>query len=234
MSTVLITGVTSGIGQALAREFSHLGHTVIGCGRNEGKISMLRNELGEANQFSVVDVRFAEQVDQWSKTILNRHSVDIVINNAGMKGELRPLWEASAADVARVIDTNINGTVNIIRSFVSQMASSRSGTIINMSSEWGRTADANVATYCASKFAIEGLTKSLAKELPKGMIAIALSPLIVWTELLEQCKELLLPGEYELGVSPECWARFAVPKMLALTEADSGTSLTWSPNFSVK
>lgn len=62
--------------------------------------------------------------------------------------------------------------------------------------------DTNATPYRTSKLAIEGLTKAFAKELPQGMITIALSPLLVLTDLLEHYKALLLPGEYELGVTP--------------------------------
>jgi len=125
----------------------------------------------------------------------------------------------------------VNGTANVIRHFVPNMQAANSGTIINLSSDWGRVPDAYVAAYCASKFAIEGLTKALAKELPSAMITIALSPLIVWTNMLEECRHLLLPGEYELGVNPDAWAQFVVPKILALKRADNSASPTWSPNF---
>lgn len=231
-STILITGVTSGIGFALAQEFANLGHIVIGCGRNQEKISLLQKEFGARHQFSVVDVRIPDQVEHWAKNAYGRYpKIDIIINNAAVKGELCPLWETSADDFAQVVDTNITGVANIIRSFVPKMVALKCGTIINLSSEWGRTADAYAASYCASKFAIEGLTKSLAKELPKGMATVALSPLIVWTSMLEEYKSLLLPGEYELGITPAAWAKFAAPKMLALGAADNGTSPTWSPNL---
>ncbi|MCE3269264.1 MAG: putative oxidoreductase [Burkholderiales bacterium] len=98
-----------------------------------------------------------------------------------------------------------------------------------MSSEWGKCTDAFVSSYCASKFAIEGLTQSLAKELPKGMAAIALSPFLVKTRLLEACKDLLLPGEYELTVTPEEWAKFAVPKILTIDHTYNGKSITIHP-----
>lgn len=230
-SIVLITGVTAGIGRALAREFARLGHTVVGCGRRSEHVAALQSELGPEHLLSVVDVRHAGRVDQWASDVHARFpGIDLLINNAAVKGRSCLLWESRPDDFAQVIETNVCGAANVIRSFVPGMVAAGHGTIINLSSEWGRTADAYVSSYCASKFAIEGLTQSLAKELPEGMVAVALSPLIVWTAMLEQCKDLLLPGEYELGLSPDDWARFAVPRMMALSRADNGSSLTWSPN----
>lgn len=229
-STVVITGVTAGIGLALAREFAKLGHTVVGCGRRQEKIATLQSEFGTGHLLSAVNVRYAERVDRWAADVYERFSrVDLLINNAAVKGESLPLWDSRPDDFARVIETNVCGTANVIRGFVPRMVAAARGTVVNLSSEWGRTADAYVSSYCASKFAVEGLTQSLAKELPEGMVAVALSPLIVWTAMLEQCKDLLLPGEYEMGTSPEAWAGFAAPKMLALGRADNGSSLTWSP-----
>jgi NAD(P)-dependent dehydrogenase (short-subunit alcohol dehydrogenase family) len=230
-ATVLITGVTAGIGLALAREFARGGHTVVGCGRSPEKLAALQAELGPRHLLSVVDVGCAGSVGQWASDVYDRcPGIDLLINNAAVKGELCRLWESRPDDFEQVIRTNVCGVANVVRSFAPRMVAAARGAIINLSSEWGRTADACVASYCASKFAVEGLTRSLAKELPQGMVAVALSPLIVWTDLLEQCKDLLLPGEYELGVTPETWARFAVPKMLTLNQVDNGASLTWSPH----
>jgi len=86
-----------------------------------------------------------------------------------------------------VVDTNIKGTANVLRHFVPLMIEKRHGIIINLSSGWGRSAAAEVAPYCASKWAIEGLTRSLAKELPPGLAAIALSPGVVNTDMLTSC-----------------------------------------------
>ena len=230
MATILITGVTSGIGRALAKEFSHLGHSVIGCGKNKDKVLALQHELQNAF-ISTVDVRDADAVAKWAdETYAKYPQIDVIINNAGTKSALLPLWQVTANDFANTINTNLVGVANVIRSFVPNMVKLGAGTIINMSSEWGRVADACVASYCATKYAIEGLTGAFSKELPEGMITIALSPLIVYTELLERCKGLLLPGEYELGITPDKWATFVIPKIFALTKADNGKSLTWSPN----
>lgn len=102
------------------------------------------------------------------------------------------------------------------------MVERKQGVVVNMSSGWGRSAAAQVAPYCASKWAIEGLTKSVAKELPQGMAIVALSPGVVNTEMLASC----FGASASLYQSPEAWAPKAAAMILNLTVADNGASLT--------
>jgi NAD(P)-dependent dehydrogenase (short-subunit alcohol dehydrogenase family) len=96
------------------------------------------------------------------------------------------------------------------------------GVIVNFSSGWGRGTDPEVAPYCATKWAMEGLTKALAQELPRGMAAIPLSPGIIDTDMLRSC----FGGDADMYPQPEEWARTAVPYLLALGPGDTGKSLT--------
>ncbi|CAM3427331.1 SDR family oxidoreductase [Brevibacillus invocatus] len=97
------------------------------------------------------------------------------------------------------------------------------GVIINISSYWGRHGEGMVAPYCASKFAVEGLSRSLAQELPKGMAVVALDPGgSIDTAMLQQCS----PGEVETAPSPEAWSRVAVPYLLKIGPKENGKSLT--------
>jgi NAD(P)-dependent dehydrogenase (short-subunit alcohol dehydrogenase family) len=231
MATILITGVTSGIGFALTKAFAQRGDIVIGCGRDPHKIMSIQKEFRSPHLFQTVDVSDANAVSLWAQSIYQQFpTIDIIINNAGVKNKIAPLWEISTQDFQQVMDINVTGPFNIIKNFVPCMIEHNQGVIINFSSEWGRVTDAKVAPYCASKFAIEGLTQALAKELPSKMIAVTVSPFIVFTSLLEACKELLLPGEYEAGISPEAWANFVIPKIFELTLADNGKAFTWHPN----
>ena len=99
------------------------------------------------------------------------------------------------------------------------------GVIVNFSSGWGRSTSANVAPYCATKWAIEGLTKALAQELPRGMAAIPLNPGIIDTDMLR------VSFDNEAGVyeSPEQWAVRAIRKILAFGPKDSRKSLACVP-----
>jgi NAD(P)-dependent dehydrogenase (short-subunit alcohol dehydrogenase family) len=96
------------------------------------------------------------------------------------------------------------------------------GVVVNFSSGWGRSADANVAPYCATKWAIEGLTQSLAQELPAGLAAVALNPGIIDTEMLRSC----FGGSASSYPDARQWARRAVPFLLKLSARDNGKPLT--------
>src|SRR5471032_640736 len=170
--TILITGVSRGLGRALAEEFIRLGHTVIGCGRSEKEIAHLQNQFPAPNDFSAVNVADDSQVAAWAKKVLVAHAApDLLLNNAALINRNAPLWKISAQEFSDVIDVNLKGVANVIRHFVPAMIARRIGVIVNFSSGWGRSADAEVAPYCTTKWAIEGLTQALAQELPPGMAA---------------------------------------------------------------
>lgn len=227
---ILITGVTSGIGMSLLKEFSNRGHNVIGCGRDLSKLNNMQLSNSKNHFISCVDVSNDNMVKQWADEVYKKYDkIDMVINNAGNKSQLLPTWEVKVEDYEQVIKTNILGVISVIRYFVPKMVENKQGAIINLTSEWGKYADAYVSSYCASKFAIEGLTQSLAKELPAGMTAVALNPYFVRTELLESCKELFLPGEYELSILPDEWAKFSISKILMIDYTYNGKSITIHP-----
>ncbi|NEQ96864.1 MAG: SDR family oxidoreductase [Cyanothece sp. SIO2G6] len=133
-----------------------------------------------------------------------------------------PLWEVPAKECQAVVDVNLNGTINIIRHFVPPMIQKRAGIIVNFSSAWGRSTSPDVAPYCATKWAVEGLTQSLSQELPQGMAAVALNPGIIHTEMLETCF-----GESAAAYTPlQQWVQSAVPYILNLGARDNGRQLT--------
>lgn len=220
---VVITGVSRGLGQAMAAEFIGLGHTVYGCGRNVKAIHALAKQYPEPNRFDVVDVTRDDQVAAWARACLASGAVpDLLLNNAALINRNAPLWEIEAAEFDAVIDVNIKGVANVIRHFVPDMVARKKGVIINFSSGWGRETDPEVAPYCATKWAMEGLTKALAQELPKGMAAIPLSPGIIDTDMLRSCFGVQA-ADYPTA---EEWAMTAVPWILGLATRDNGRSLT--------
>lgn len=221
--TVVITGVTRGLGKAMAEEFIRLGHTVLGCGRSAKEIDRLRRAFGKPHDFCAVDVSSDNEVKSWASALLTSHGPpDLLLNNAGVINRNAPLWNVSAAEFNKVMDVNLKGVANVIRHFVPAMVKCQSGVIVNFSSGWGRSTDAEVAPYCATKWAIEGLTQSLAQELPSGMSAIPLNPGIINTDMLRSC----FGGSATSYPSAEEWAGIAVPFLLKLGPGDNGKQLT--------
>jgi NAD(P)-dependent dehydrogenase (short-subunit alcohol dehydrogenase family) len=221
--TILITGVSRGLGRALTEEFIRLGHTVIGCGRSEKEIAQLQKQFPSPNYFSVVNVADDSQVAAWAKKVLAAHAApDLLLNNAALINRNAPLWKISAQEFSDVIDVNIKGVANVIRHFAPAMIARRSGVIVNFSSGWGRSTDAEVAAYCATKWAIEGLTQSLAQELPPGMAAVPLNPAIINTAMLQSC----FAGGATNYPAPREWAKTAAPFLLKINSADNGKQLT--------
>jgi NAD(P)-dependent dehydrogenase (short-subunit alcohol dehydrogenase family) len=220
---VVMTGVTRGLGRAMLRELVAAGHTVAGCGRNAGQIEALRREYPAPHHFATADVSDDVQVADWAAHLLATVGPpDLLINNAAVVNANAPLWEIQAGEFDTLTGVNINGVANVIRHFVPAMVKAKRGVIVNFSSGWGRSTAAHVAPYCATKWAIEGLTKALAQELPAGMAAVPLNPGIIDTDML-RISFGNAAGAYE---SPEQWAVRAVRKILAIGPRDSGRSLS--------
>jgi NAD(P)-dependent dehydrogenase (short-subunit alcohol dehydrogenase family) len=221
--TILITGATRGLGRALTEEFIRLGHAVIGCGRSEKEIAQLQKQFPAPNDFAVVDVSADGQVAAWAKRVLSAHAApDLLLNNAALINRNARLWEVGADEFSRVIDVNLKGVANVIRHFVPAMIARRAGVIVNVSSGWGRSTDAEVAPYCATKWAIEGLTQALAQELPPGLAAVPLNPGIVDTDMLRST----FGGSASNYPAPRAWAKTAAPFLLKINSTHNGKPLT--------
>ena len=220
---IVLTGAGRGLGLAMTEGFIERGHTVIGCGRNAETMREMAQRFGQPHRFDAVDVAEEQQVKHWATSVLKSHGPpDLLLNNAAVINKSEPLWDVSPADFARVIDVNIKGVFHVLRHFVPAMVDRQQGIIVNFSSGWGRSTSPNVAPYCATKYAIEGLTLVLSAELPPGMAAIPLNPGIINTEMLE-----VAFGPAAAGYpSPEEWAETAVPFLLALRPKDNGRSLS--------
>jgi len=222
---IVITGATRGLGRALVPHFVAAGHTLAGCGRSATHVAELQEQFAAPQMFAAVDVSDPAAVEAWAKDVLAKIGPpDLLINNAAVMNPVAPLWKISAADFDRVIDVNVKGVVNSIRAFVPAMVARRSGVIVNLSSGWGRSTAPDVAPYCASKFAVEGLTLALAQELPKGMAAIPLNPGVIATDMLRQS----WGAEADAYQSAEQWAKRAAPFLLNLGAKDNGKSLSVS------
>jgi NAD(P)-dependent dehydrogenase (short-subunit alcohol dehydrogenase family) len=220
---IVITGVSRGLGYAVARGLIAEGYAVAGCCRGHEAASRLSGEFGPLHRFAAVDVADDRSVAAWARDLLgDGEAPDMLINNAAIINGNGPLWEVPPDEFSRLMDINIKGTYHVIRHFLPAMISRRQGVLVNMSSTWGRTTSPQVAPYCASKWAIEGLTRALAKELPRGLAAVALNPGVIGTDMLRVCF-----GESAASYpSPAEWAERAVPFLLELGPQHNGQSLT--------
>lgn len=220
---IVVTGATRGLGRALVDRFVEGGHVVLGCGRSVGAIQDLRQRYGPPHGFMVVDVADDHAVSVWAGGVLSEYGVpDLVVNNAALINRNAPLWQISAEEMRSIVAVNIEGVVNVIRRFVPAMVARRSGVIVNLSSGWGRSTAPEVAPYCGTKWAIEGLTKALAQELPKGMAAVALNPGIIDTAMLRSAF-----GDGAANYpDPNAWSRQAAPYILGLGPRENGKSAT--------
>lgn len=219
---IVITGVTKGLGRALAEWYIANGHTVAGCGRSS-EILDLRFSHSAPHDFSVVDVTDEAKVSIWAAKLCGPDvAPDVLICNAAVMNTPAPLWKVPAQEFNRLIDVNVKGVATVIRHFVPPMIARGSGTIVTLSSGWGRSTSPDVAPYCASKYAVEGLTQALAQELPAGMAAVPLNPGVIDTDMLRQA----WAEDAATYVKPTEWAKIAAPFILQLGAKDNGRPAT--------
>jgi NAD(P)-dependent dehydrogenase (short-subunit alcohol dehydrogenase family) len=223
MKHVLITGVSRGLGRALAMGFREAGWTVSGCATDMAAIRSLADELGPEHFVTNCDVTRPDDVKNFAVEVLDRLSApDLLLNNAAIINPNAPLWEVPTDEFSRVIDVNLKGVHAVIRAFLPAMIRRGKGVVVNFSSGWGRSTSPEVATYCATKWGIEGLTAALAQELPAGLAAVALNPGIIDTRMLRSCFGDAA-GDFP---EPRRWAESAVPFLAALGPKDNGRALT--------
>lgn len=222
---IVLTGCSKGLGKAMAEYFADAGATVLGCGRDAEALENLSMKLGPTCHFDVVDVTDDVQVQQWAQGIIRSHGApDLLLNNAAMVNRSAPLWELNFHEVETLLRTNILGVTNCIYHFVPGMLHRGSGLIVNFSSGWGRSTSPDVASYCASKWAIEGLTQALAQDLSAaggGVSAVAFNPGIIDTQMLRSC----FGDSASHYPTPQEWVRIAGPFLLGLNRKHNGRSL---------
>jgi len=229
MQTVVISGVAQGLGRALAEEFILQEHLVVGCDVNGEAIEHLQYQHSSPHIFGKVDITDVAQLDRWVMSWIADFPPDLLINNAGVMHPLGPLWEIPAALCDRTLDVNLGGTINLLRAALPAMVARGQGMVVNLSARWGRVGAAGAAPFCASKWAIEGLTQSLALDLPAGLGAVTLSPGAVNTQALAT-----IHGEAKASsfIDPQSWAAQAVPYLLGLNPTLSGQALTFTARHS--
>ena len=206
----------------MAIEFSSRGWRVAGGARNEYALADVQQDMQSDHFFDRLDVTIPEQVENFARSVKDKFgSPDLLVNNAGLINKNASLLDVSPEEFASVLAVNLGGVHNMIRSFLPMMQEAGRGIIANFSSYWGQSTAPEVAPYCATKWGVEGLTRSLAQELPRGLGAVAFNPGVINTDMLRSTF-----GKEALGYeSPEEWAQHAVDTLEGLTPADSGKTV---------
>ena len=207
----------------MALEFARKGWKVAGCARTAEAIATLAEELGNPHIFQAVDVTEDAAMHSFAKTVIdNLGAPSLLVNNAALMNGNALLKDISPEEFADILAVNLGGVHNSIRAFLPAMEDAGRGVIANFSSYWGRSTAPEVAPYCATKWAIEGLTQALSQELPSGLAAVAFNPGIIDTDMLRSC----FGTEASNYPSATEWAKEAVTKLARLTGSDNGESVT--------
>ncbi|MGC1244279.1 MAG: SDR family NAD(P)-dependent oxidoreductase [Chryseosolibacter sp.] len=183
---VLITGATSGIGEATARLLAKNKYSLIICGRRQDRLDKLRTELQadtkvttlsfDVREYDAVKAALQSLPEAWKK-------IDVLINNAGNAHGLDPIHKGSIQDWDAMMDINVKGLLYVSREVMPGMTDRKSGHIINIGSVAGKEVYANGNVYCASKFAVDALTKGMRIDLnPFGVKVTSIHPGLVETE----------------------------------------------------
>ena len=165
---ILITGALTGIGRATAIAFAREGAHVVVCGRHDDAGNALVTELravGAKAEYIRADVRHEDDVRGLvDRTVKRFGRLDVAVNNAGTEGKPGPVTEQTAESYASTFDTNVLGTLLSLKHELRVMLPQRQGSIVNVSSTFGRAGGPGASVYVASKHAVEGLTKAAALE----------------------------------------------------------------------
>lgn len=162
--TILITGATAGFGRAIAVKFAGHGYRCIITGRRKDLLTELEHELRETFNTEVValqfDIRSMAEVEKAIRSLPDEwKEIDVLVNNAGLAVGLNPIHEGVVDDWERMIDTNLKGVLYMTRMVAPLMVARGKGHIINIGSIAGRETYPNGNVYCASKSAVDAITK---------------------------------------------------------------------------
>lgn len=183
--TVFITGATSGIGMATAKKLAP-NYRLILCGRRQERLDEIQAELSQLTEVKTIqfDVRNKEAVFQAVESLENEwKNIDVLINNAGNAHGLAPFCSADVEDLEAMIDINVKGLIYVSKAIIPLLKQSNHAHIVNLSSIAGKEVYPNGGTYCASKAAVESLSKGMRYDLlPYGIKVSNIAPGAVETE----------------------------------------------------
>jgi NADP-dependent 3-hydroxy acid dehydrogenase YdfG len=188
-TTAFITGATSGIGKATAEIFAKNKIRLILCGRRAERLQELQKELSKQTEVTTLqfDVSKRKEVAKALKSLPeNFKQVDILINNAGNAHGLSSIQEGNLDDWDAMLDINVKGLLYVSKAIIPQMIDRSNGFIVNIGSIAGKDVYPNGNVYCASKFAVNALNKSMRLDLNQHKIRVAgIHPGLVETEFSE-------------------------------------------------
>jgi 2-dehydro-3-deoxy-L-rhamnonate dehydrogenase (NAD+) len=186
--TALVTGAAAGIGEAIAQRLAEAGARAVVADIDLAAAEATAKRIGGGAFAIGLDVTQSEQVTAAvAKVLATAGSLEILVNNAGLAGRAAPIWEQTDADWHRVLNINIHGPFYLCRAVLPMMRTKRYGRIVNIASIAGKEGNPNMVAYSASKAALIGLTKSIAKEVAtEGICINAVAPAVVRTKILDQ------------------------------------------------
>lgn len=217
----LVTGAGSGIGAAIAEVFAQAGAFVFVTDRDEKTgpetVARIKSQNGQA-EFIALDVALEEQCQQTAQYVSRaKLRLDVLVNNAGI-GHVGTMMQTNGADLDRLFAVNVRGVFNVTKAFLPGMLMRKSGNIINLASIGGVVAVRDRLAYCTTKFAVVGLTKSLALDHAKeGIRANCICPGRVETPFVAaRLKEYADPAKaYQEMASTQALGRMAKPEEIA-------------------
>ena len=209
----IVTGGASGLGLAITQRLVQSGAKVSVWDLDPQKMTEVVSALGKQVQVDRVDVSRIEQVEAaFARTLSAFGRVDALVCSAGIAGPTAPSWEYSVADWIRVNEVNVNGVFFCCRTVVPHMIQNGYGRIVNMASVAGKEGNANSSGYSASKAAVIGFTKALAREtIRSGVIVNSVAPAAVRTAIFDQ----LTQEHIDAALSKIPMGRFGKPEEIA-------------------
>ena len=205
-----ITGATSGIGEATARSLSKLGYDTIVTGRRDNRLQILKEELENTYNTNVLTLCFDISNEEKTTQALNAiphewKAIDILVNNAGLAAGTEKVFEDAWDKWAQMIDTNVKGLLFLSKEVIKWMVERQKGHIVNISSIAGINVYEGGSVYCASKHAVNAITKGMRVDLLEHNIRVtSVSPGMVETEfsLVRFEGNLQKAGDVYKGIVP--------------------------------
>jgi NAD(P)-dependent dehydrogenase (short-subunit alcohol dehydrogenase family) len=209
----VVTGAATGIGEAIAARLANAGAMVCIADLDGAAASAAAERIGRGAQSLALDVTDIAAVNKAIAGLIEHNkAIDILVNNAGLAGKAAPVWEQSDDDWSKVMAVNLHGPFYLCRAIIPHMRARGYGRIVNIASVAGKEGNPNMAAYSASKAALIGLTKSIAKEVAgEGICINAVTPAVIRTKILEQ----LTPQQVDYMVARIPMKRTGEPEEVA-------------------